>query len=1197
MPAIAVTPSIGALRPSGLPGTGTLPWGAHVCQLFCTRKDLAETLVPFFRAGLEANERCMWITSAPFDGHDAREALLRVVPDLDERIRRGQIEIRDHEDWYLRNGQLTGDAALESWLDAEASALAAGYDGLRISGNTSFVEASSWQTFAAYEEAVHGAFQGRRIVALCSYALGNCAAHHISDVFKNHDSALVRQQGSWEWLENATAVLDAMARAERQQRARRSRRPAPAVAFEPPPPVHGHAAFFYERSSYPASRVVDHLVAGLDAGGAAILIATRPHTDATLDGLGGRGVDVAREIEEGRLVLRDAADIAKRMVGDAGPDADVFEEAVAAPLRRLREKHPSLHAYGEIVDILAQGGDCRSAYELECWWNAILAEKPVELLCGYELASFDDRESSEAFRRLCAAHACVEPVGGGLTTNGRRLAELQQAELALGSEANRRAEIERHCDRLRDAEQRARLREQTATDQLSRLQRLTSAMSEAVTAAEIADVVVNDLARAFKADLTIVAVPADDAPQLRLIAQKNASAEDVEAFATIPVDAALPVSEAYRSGRTVWLGAPDEIADRFPRLAAASPHVHALVCIPLLLRGFRLGVVGLSYHHRYEATTSDRALLDDYVRQIALALDRARSYDAAARARTRLQLIVDAARHIAHAKLDLRQVLDAVVGEVARSGFASCCAVSLMTKDGATLEPAAVFHADDGRALDLDSDARPRAVDVGVGILGGVAASGRPVRITDPAVLLEQAHAPYRAMLEREGYSTMIAVPLRASSEVIGVLVALRRPPCTPFSEDDERLLQDLADRAALSVENALLYQRAKTERDRAEQERRRAEAASGAKDEFLAMLGHELRNPLSPILTAVQLMRLRAGDQLLKERTIIERQVNHMVRLVDDLLDVSRIARGKVELRRSAVELALVVANAIEIASPLLEQRAHHVVASVPASGMLVYADPDRMAQVIVNLLTNAARYTPSKGLIEVGTVVRDGKVALSVRDSGIGIEPELLDRIFEVFVQAGQDRDRKRGGLGLGLAIARNLVEMHDGVLRAASDGPGKGSTFTVELPLLAGTKRSVDSRPSSAAKHPSGSRLRVLVVDDNVDAAAVLGEVLVELGHEVRIAHDGPAALEVVPEFRPDLALLDIGLPVMDGFEVAQRIVAMSNGNCPKLVAVTGYGQERDRRESIAAGFHDHVVKPVDLERLVKMLGSLFPQATPV
>jgi len=219
---------------------------------------------------------------------------------------------------------------------------------------------------------------------------------------------------------------------------------------------------------------------------------------------------------------------------------------------------------------------------------------------------------------------------------------------------------------------------------------------------------------------------------------------------------------------------------------------------------------------------------------------------------------------------------------------------------------------------------------------------------------------------------------------------------------------------------------------------------------------------------------------------------------------------------------------------------------------------------------------------------------VALSVRDSGIGIEPELLDRIFEVFVQAGQERDRARGGLGLGLAIARNLVDMHDGVLHAQSDGPGEGSTFTVELPLLAGAKPSFGSRRSFHPKRAADSRLRILVVDDNVDAAAVLGEVLVELGHEVRIAHDGPAALELVPDFRPELALLDIGLPVMDGFEVAQRIVAMTGGNCPKLVAVTGYGQARDRHESMAAGFHDHVVKPVDLERLVTMLGVLFPAA---
>jgi signal transduction histidine kinase/ActR/RegA family two-component response regulator len=420
-------------------------------------------------------------------------------------------------------------------------------------------------------------------------------------------------------------------------------------------------------------------------------------------------------------------------------------------------------------------------------------------------------------------------------------------------------------------------------------------------------------------------------------------------------------------------------------------------------------------------------------------------------------------------------------------------------------------------------------------------------------------------------------------------VTAARYDPSAVFAPDDQQLLQDLADRASLSIQNALLYERAQRERERAEQERERAEDANRAKDEFLAMLGHELRNPLSPILTALQLMRLRAGDMLGKERTIIERQVSYMVRLVDDLLDVSRITRGKVQLERRPTQLAEVVACAIEIASPVLEERAHKLVVSVP--GLTVQADANRLAQVIANLLTNAAKYTAAQGLIEVSATVLDGSVALSVKDNGVGIEPGLLPRIFELFVQGTQSSDRAQGGLGLGLAIAKTLVEMHGGKLTASSEGLGKGSEFIVELPVI-GALTSVAPRPTEAPVQPSvrGGSRKILVVDDNLDAATVLGEVLEMVGHRVSIAHDGPSALEVAEVFRPEVCLLDIGLPVMDGYELARRLVEMLGGDL-KLIAITGYGQESDRQRSAESGFHEHLVKPIEFDRLQSVIEELF------
>lgn len=366
---------------------------------------------------------------------------------------------------------------------------------------------------------------------------------------------------------------------------------------------------------------------------------------------------------------------------------------------------------------------------------------------------------------------------------------------------------------------------------------------------------------------------------------------------------------------------------------------------------------------------------------------------------------------------------------------------------------------------------------------------------------------------------------------------------------------------------------------------REAAEAANRAKDEFLAMLGHELRNPLSPILTALQLMKLRGSEGSERERTVIERQVNHLTRLVDDLLDVSRIARGRVELKEELVELALVVAKAIEMASPLLEQRSHSLAVDVARHGLTVRGDPTRLSQVVSNLLTNAAKYTPPGGQIRVHGEQNEREIVLRVTDTGIGIAPEVLPRVFDLFVQDSQAIDRSQGGLGLGLTIVRNLVERHGGSVSAHSDGPGRGSEFVVRLPRAdSGIETDRGERsyalPSVAVPSPQHA-CRILVVDDNEDAAELLAQALRMQGHDTRVAHDAPAALQIIEGFPPDIAFLDIGLPVMDGYELAGRLMAVPHLRGIRLVAVTGYGQESDRRKSKAAGFHHHLVKPVDLD----------------
>ncbi|NVM75775.1 signal transduction histidine kinase [Duganella sp. SG902] len=351
---------------------------------------------------------------------------------------------------------------------------------------------------------------------------------------------------------------------------------------------------------------------------------------------------------------------------------------------------------------------------------------------------------------------------------------------------------------------------------------------------------------------------------------------------------------------------------------------------------------------------------------------------------------------------------------------------------------------------------------------------------------------------------------------------------------------------------------------------------SSRTKDEFLAMLGHELRNPLAPIVTALKLMKLR-DTETAPEQAVIQRQVDHLVRLVDDLLDVSRIASGKVELRKETVPLAEVLDKAIEMAGPLLEQKQHRLLVDVPS--VRWHGDPARLAQVVSNLLTNAARYTPSGGHITLGTRVKGDTVQIQVTDDGNGIAPALLPHIFDLFVQGNRQLDRAKGGLGIGLALVRNLVQMHGGEVSAYSAGEGRGSTFTITLP--ASVVAEAPPAPSQETPPPAaGGGLRVLVVDDNQDAADSLGDLLGALGYRPTVAYDPAQAIALAADAMPDVAILDIGLPGMDGFELAGRLRTLPGGPGLKLVALSGYGQEHDKTRSREAGFAAHLVKPINI-----------------
>jgi len=416
-------------------------------------------------------------------------------------------------------------------------------------------------------------------------------------------------------------------------------------------------------------------------------------------------------------------------------------------------------------------------------------------------------------------------------------------------------------------------------------------------------------------------------------------------------------------------------------------------------------------------------------------------------------------------------------------------------------------------------------------------------------------------------------------------------------SDERDRSLAELQQKAAAleaEVERRWQAERLSVQREKeladahAEQARLldRLQSASRAKDEFLAMLGHELRNPLAPIVTALQLMKMRGDGHTQKEQEIIQRQVDHLIRLVDDLLDVSKITRGKIELRHENVEIGDVIGQAIEMASSLFEQRRHRLVVHVPSQGLRWVGDPIRLAQVVSNLLTNAARYTPTGGEVRLSAFRDTTQVVISVQDNGNGIAPQMLSRVFDLFVQSERGIDRAEGGLGIGLALVKSLVTMHGGTVSAKSDGPGRGSEFVVRLPLNADASGTLGTRRPVRASGKVDAK-QVLVVDDNTDAAEMLASALVAAGHDVQVAHDPVSALRLVSQHAPQVAVLDIGLPAMDGYELAARLRARLGETACRLIALTGYGQESDLRRSRDAGFEAHLVKPVDMTRLLALV----------
>ena len=449
-----------------------------------------------------------------------------------------------------------------------------------------------------------------------------------------------------------------------------------------------------------------------------------------------------------------------------------------------------------------------------------------------------------------------------------------------------------------------------------------------------------------------------------------------------------------------------------------------------------------------------------------------------------------------------------------------------------------------------------------------------PLRLTQ-VELAKQAAA--RGLPVDQAPASWLAAPFVSRGGSNLGLVQASAKESGEFTENDEAILVQLAHIAAVAIENARLNGELR------DQDRR--------KDEFLALLAHELRNPLAPLRNGLQVLRLAGANSADAERAraMMDRQLGHMVRLIDDLLDVSRISRNKMELRRTRVLLADVVSSAVETARPMIAAAAHDLAVALPPEPIYLDADLTRMAQVFGNLLTNSAKYTEHGGRIWLQAVREGAQAVVRVRDTGIGIPAAALPTIFDMFSQVDRSIERSTGGLGIGLALVKGLVEMHGGTVTVFSAGPGQGSTFTVRLPLAADD---AETDPPAEEAPAAGSRRRILVVDDNHDAAQSMAMMLQLLGNDVRTAHDGVSAVAAAERFRPDVILMDLGMPRLNGLDATRRIREQPWGTRVTIIALTGWGQDVDRKQSRLAGCDGHLVKPVHLPDLEKLLAQLAP-----
>jgi len=911
---------------------------------------------------------------------------------------------------------------------------------------------------------------------------------------------------------------------------------------------HGHdpVAQFYENENFLIKTVVSFLSDVLSAGASSLLIATPEHASRYREQLELNGVDMDAAVKNGQLALIEAPALLAKFVNGTTLNPQLFKltmRKIIDPLTQI-DSPIHLYIYNEMVDLLWRQKNIQAAFYLEKICNKLQKKFPFSLLCPYLIGHFSKKYHRTYLQQVGAEHSRMVPaesfsIHANSTARLQQITLLQQRLCALETELFHRKQVETQLRKSEAALSESERRFRTLAEATCQMIWRANTQGELSDLSKTWHTFTGVSIAAWQMDNSYNPVHPEDRPHIR------ATWEEAKAKR-------LAFESEYRLQR------------------------HDGIYLPMAVRGVPVFNDDGSIHEWVGTLTDMSAykLAEEERKQLLLS-ERAARQEAEA-ARRRAVLLDELTNSMVIDLSDAANVAQKLAQIVVPRLADGCAIYAPKSPDG--IEVIAIASHDPHlskeciQKLTLDATLKWNPE--------GVIRSGRSELISDTKNLhfIPEKNSTPEINGSEVGVVSQLIVPLKSHGGVIGCLGLIQTRSGRHFDRDDVLLVEEIASRAALVLEQARLYQEAQNARDE-------AQAANKAKDEFLAMLGHELRNPLSPIVTALQLMKLRDDKKSIIERNTIERQVNHMVRLVDDLLDVSRITRGKVAIKKKPVELTVGISKAIEMASPLFEQRGHHLSVNIPACGMFVDGDEVRLAQVFANLLTNAAKYTPPGGFISIEASRKDNDIIVRVKDNGGGISSDLMPSIFDLFVQGQRPLARSEGGLGIGLTLVRNLIALHDGKIDVVSEGVNQGSEFIVTLPASKNVESKNLNIAATEPMHllPPANRRQLLLVDDNIDAVELLATLLQNWGYSVKVAHDSLEALEMVRVFKIDVAILDIGLPVMDGYELATNIRNLLGDQAPRLIALTGYGQDQDSIRSKKSGFSFHLVKPIEVEKL--------------